>query len=200
MCSRRLTEAVLHGCIPVFIGPPWHSQPFVQELDYSLFSLFFHVKNFQQWVDMEMESWVLDLWALDQDVRNATIHVTDLTEIEGILRSLPKRIVVTKQMALAVARPAFLWKKRFDAKRPSVTTTAIDFIYRRLCPQQEHWKPIPADDFWVDDAIAIGEAHEVIIEPGRSVPHGSLPQIDQLQAMQTAVRNPVNLHTGQVQD
>ncbi len=160
MCSRRLTEAVLHGCIPVFIGPPWHSQPFVPELDYSLFSLFFSVKNLQQWVDLATESWVLDLWALDQDVGNATIYVTELTEIEGILRSLPKRTVASKQMALAAARPAFLWEKRFDAKRPSVTDTAVDFIYRRLCPQQEHWKPIPADDFWEDDADEFVEADE----------------------------------------
>ena len=25
--SRRLTDAVLSGCIPVFIGPPWHEMP-----------------------------------------------------------------------------------------------------------------------------------------------------------------------------
>ncbi len=29
--SQRLTEAFLAGCIPVFIGPPWHSLPFTQK-------------------------------------------------------------------------------------------------------------------------------------------------------------------------
>lgn len=28
--SQRLTEAFLTGCIPVFIGPPWHSLPLTQ--------------------------------------------------------------------------------------------------------------------------------------------------------------------------
>lgn len=28
--SQRLTEAFLTGCIPVFVGPPWHSLPLTQ--------------------------------------------------------------------------------------------------------------------------------------------------------------------------
>lgn len=38
--SRRLTEIVLAGCIPVFVGPPWHSMPLAAWLDYSKFALF----------------------------------------------------------------------------------------------------------------------------------------------------------------
>ncbi len=30
--SQRLTEAFLTGCIPVFIGPPWHSLPLTQKV------------------------------------------------------------------------------------------------------------------------------------------------------------------------
>lgn len=30
--SQRLTEAFLAGCIPVFIGPPWHSLPLTQKV------------------------------------------------------------------------------------------------------------------------------------------------------------------------
>ena len=30
--SQRLTEAFLTGCIPVFLGPPWHSLPFATEV------------------------------------------------------------------------------------------------------------------------------------------------------------------------
>ena len=29
--SQRLTEAFLTGCIPVFLGPPWHTLPFAHE-------------------------------------------------------------------------------------------------------------------------------------------------------------------------
>lgn len=29
--SQRLTEAFIAGCIPVFLGPPWHTLPFANE-------------------------------------------------------------------------------------------------------------------------------------------------------------------------
>ena len=29
--SQRLTEAFIAGCIPVFLGPPWHTLPFSTE-------------------------------------------------------------------------------------------------------------------------------------------------------------------------
>ena len=30
--SRRLTDAMLSGCIPVFLGAPWHAMPFAGEV------------------------------------------------------------------------------------------------------------------------------------------------------------------------
>ena len=30
--SQRITEAFLTGCIPVFLGPPWHTLPFAHEV------------------------------------------------------------------------------------------------------------------------------------------------------------------------
>ena len=30
--SQRLTEAFIAGCIPVFLGPPWHTLPFSTEV------------------------------------------------------------------------------------------------------------------------------------------------------------------------
>ena len=38
--SRRLTDIVLSGCIPVFIGPPWHAMPLARHLDYTAFAVF----------------------------------------------------------------------------------------------------------------------------------------------------------------
>lgn len=43
--SRRLTEVMLSGCIPVFLGPPWHSMPLAKELHYQDFALFFSVDS-----------------------------------------------------------------------------------------------------------------------------------------------------------
>ena len=41
--SSRLTEIVLAGCIPVFLGPPWHAQPLAARLRYPDFSVFFQL-------------------------------------------------------------------------------------------------------------------------------------------------------------
>ena len=37
--SQRLTEAFLTGCIPVFLGPPWHSLPLTQKVSASPLAL-----------------------------------------------------------------------------------------------------------------------------------------------------------------
>jgi hypothetical protein len=37
--SRRLTEVVLAGCIPLFIGPPFHTLPMAADVDYTAFSV-----------------------------------------------------------------------------------------------------------------------------------------------------------------
>lgn len=47
--SRRLTEIILAGCIPVFVGSPWHSMPLAALLDYPKFALF---------VELEQLVWV----------------------------------------------------------------------------------------------------------------------------------------------
>lgn len=43
--SRRLTDVVLSGCIPVFIGPPWHAMPLARHLDYTAFAVFVNVRS-----------------------------------------------------------------------------------------------------------------------------------------------------------
>eukprot|EP01025_Chloroclados_australasicus_P027485 TRINITY_DN2725_c2_g1_i1.p1 TRINITY_DN2725_c2_g1~~TRINITY_DN2725_c2_g1_i1.p1 ORF type:complete len:485 (+),score=20.88 TRINITY_DN2725_c2_g1_i1:227-1681(+) len=44
LSSKRLTETVLKGCVPVFVGSPFHALPHVQRIDYSQFGLFFKLK------------------------------------------------------------------------------------------------------------------------------------------------------------
>lgn len=43
--SRRLTDIVLSGCIPVFIGPPWHAMPLAGYADYPTFAVFVSVRS-----------------------------------------------------------------------------------------------------------------------------------------------------------
>jgi hypothetical protein len=44
--SRRLSDIMLAGCIPVFLGKPWHSMPFAEDLPYADFALFFQLDAF----------------------------------------------------------------------------------------------------------------------------------------------------------
>ena len=37
--SRRLTEAILNGCLPVFFGRPYHNLPLAEDIDYRSFSV-----------------------------------------------------------------------------------------------------------------------------------------------------------------
>ena len=43
--SRRLTDVVLSGSIPVFIGPPWHAMPLARHVNYSAFAVFINVQS-----------------------------------------------------------------------------------------------------------------------------------------------------------
>ena len=45
--SRRLTEAVLAGCIPVFTGSPWSSMALATEINYRQIALLFQLDAFQ---------------------------------------------------------------------------------------------------------------------------------------------------------
>ena len=43
--SRRLAETMLAGCLPVFFGPPYHTMPLADALDYPSFSVGFGLCN-----------------------------------------------------------------------------------------------------------------------------------------------------------
>ena len=46
--SLRLTEVILAGCIPVFVGPPWHALPLYRAVDYKSFAVFINVSDTSQ--------------------------------------------------------------------------------------------------------------------------------------------------------
>ena len=47
--SRRISEAILTGCLPVFPGAPYHTMPFADVVDYRDFSLFFDIQDNARW-------------------------------------------------------------------------------------------------------------------------------------------------------
>ena len=46
--SRRLSDIMMAGCIPVFLGAPYHAMPLAGEIPYKDFALFFQLHAFQR--------------------------------------------------------------------------------------------------------------------------------------------------------
>ena len=47
--TRRLSETIMAGCIPVFLGPPYGSMPLAEEggFDYRAAGLFYNVTEYR---------------------------------------------------------------------------------------------------------------------------------------------------------
>lgn len=89
--SRRLTDVILAGCIPVFIGPAWHAFPMLPYVKYEDFSVFIRVKEL---LDLEPRMlanapaklrtrWEEDPKASHLVGRNST-HVIDVETLDGV--------------------------------------------------------------------------------------------------------------------
>jgi hypothetical protein len=77
--SQHLTERYLMGCIPVFVGPPYHAMPFEKEIDYGASAVFINVTNSSSWLGDVVMQWsypaipevrpaIVDLATLDRDM------------------------------------------------------------------------------------------------------------------------------------
>lgn len=53
--TRRLSELMLSGCIPVFPGPPYHSMPFSNHIDWQAAGVFFNITDYTPWTDETLE-------------------------------------------------------------------------------------------------------------------------------------------------
>ena len=53
--TRRFSEIMMAGCIPTFVGPPYHSMPFVEDVDYRDAAIFFNVTNYSAWLETPMQ-------------------------------------------------------------------------------------------------------------------------------------------------
>jgi hypothetical protein len=120
--TRRLAEAVLSGCIPVFLGPPYHALPMAATVDYSYFSVFFKMNDTTAWDWGPSEEESLNnnnnnnnnnnLWGLEEDSGHA-LHagkeVGSFSEAVELLLATPASRVRALQRALDGARPFFYW-------------------------------------------------------------------------------------------
>lgn len=130
--SRRLTEIILAGCIPVFVGPPYHSLPFAQDVDYKSFAVFFNVTSLESlrtwWHDQSPEGYTpperLDV------LRNAT----NVQTLEDIAISLTDGIGLTNADIIRRQKAMLSFKSRFSFNRvggdvePDAVTTIINNV------------------------------------------------------------------------
>ena len=47
------------GCVPVFIGPPWHAMPFPEVVDYRAAAVVVHMSDISRWASFGAK-WVLE--------------------------------------------------------------------------------------------------------------------------------------------
>ncbi|EFN52330.1 hypothetical protein CHLNCDRAFT_54573 [Chlorella variabilis] len=100
-CSNRLSEAILSGCIPVFIGPPWHEIPFHRgEVDWASMAVFLNITSEPSWLESPDCRSKQQKWYQSADVGFATVAVPDLPAAYEYLRRMPKDALQRHQAAL----------------------------------------------------------------------------------------------------
>lgn len=90
--SRRLSEVILNGCIPVFIGGPFHSLPLAQYIHWNELAVFIKVKDTHEWIDSSSSNWRLNdminlAWKLDYPVQ-----LVEVDTLEDALDYLKSRV------------------------------------------------------------------------------------------------------------
>eukprot|EP00884_Botryococcus_braunii_P010961 jgi/Botrbrau1/19867/Bobra.0601s0001.1 len=150
--SQHLTERYIAGCIPVFVGPPFHTMPFEKEVDYAHSALFLNVTNSSEWMrDVVMEwefpmvpseGWDHELlglipamkdpespkWWFPWISEDALVSIDRLEDIIPKLRSFPPRVVRALQRSVRRQRTKFIyvWGR---PGRPG----ALDIIVDNIC-------------------------------------------------------------------
>ncbi len=98
--SRRLPEAVLTGCIPVFFGPPFHTVPLADQLDYRSFAIFFNFTQPSSWNEGLPVRWTLDMSERAVAPVNSEFWVPDLPNILDFTINVPNAMVRSSSDAL----------------------------------------------------------------------------------------------------
>jgi hypothetical protein len=145
--TRRLSETIMAGCIPVFLGPPYASMPLADDVKYREFGVFFNITDYSGWLADRME-WevhpsvrpyhVLNPWTWLPEVRvdDIAIPVQNVSAIMGHLRYMPRAEVERKLAALAVERQKFSFQ-------PFITGpySAVNIILSKMCSMPPPGQP-----------------------------------------------------------
>ena len=134
--SRRLSEIIATGCIPVFAGQPWHTLPLSSAVNYSAFALFYRFSS-QPWlrtpVDHELllpgAPWHLGPAERATLARVPIVDVVDTAALVAHLRRLPHDVVASLQTGVRAAQPYFVL---YDPDR-TLPSNAAENTLREVC-------------------------------------------------------------------
>ncbi|KAI8465928.1 MAG: hypothetical protein J3K34DRAFT_74471 [Monoraphidium minutum] len=123
--SRRATEVALHGCVPVFVGPPYGAAPLSGRLDYRAFALVIEIADTAAWTATPANAAEAMMWLPPFP---PTSRVGNLGGLFAALDAVPPARVAALQSGLEAARGAFLYRARLDPARPSATDHIVGQI------------------------------------------------------------------------
>ena len=91
-------QVVLEGCVPVFVGPPFHTLPLAKDIDWLGMGVFIEVAQ-RPWVlaEREKDRRELELWAPDADFQRQVVRLESVAEVYPYLKTLPPDVVAAKQ-------------------------------------------------------------------------------------------------------
>lgn len=137
--SRRLSEVVLSGCVPVFLGPPFHSLPLAQDVDYAGMAVFLSVRD-TPWVDTASPNALQNhmaarLWPLDDPaLEAAVVHVDSLEAAIDYLREMDPQVVAAKRAAVLRERLKFYYGAAPAAAGGDGKASALgELAMKRMC-------------------------------------------------------------------
>eukprot|EP00889_Picochlorum_renovo_P004110 jgi/Picre1/31140/NNA_006494.t1 len=111
--TTQLPLAVQQGCIPVFLGPPFHAMPMVLDVEYSNIALFIHM------VDHTRSLWALDEMSMadgdlepDATIRSNPIEVPNIVDAINHLRNIPAPLAQKLHQATLQESHKFSYHRR----------------------------------------------------------------------------------------
>ena len=90
--TRRLSEIMISGCVPIFPGPPYHSMPFSEYIDWPTAGIFYNITDYKPWSDEKLQFHLSQTirslspnearwWVPDANVHQYLIHLKSAHEV-----------------------------------------------------------------------------------------------------------------------
>ena len=133
--SRRLSEVILSGCIPVFIGAPFHTLPLAQDIDWGSAAVFLQVAQTDAWINATSGNWrhnnlINMAWKLDAPIGNSIIAVETIEAGLDYLQSgISAENVASKQQELKKIESLFDYRLPEDRSPSRLGELVVD----KLC-------------------------------------------------------------------